>query len=305
LQDTADLRFEADGPERERARVRGETKALLGKFLFGIDSGDLAEVVGHRLRDRHETVAHAESCTGGGLAAWIASIPGASAYLLEGAVVYANDAKVRTCAVDPAVLERHGAVSEPVARQLAEGIKNRAGATWGIGITGIAGPDGGTPDKPVGTVHFGVAGFPRHRARAGAVLGDRARAPTPRRRLGAPTSRKASADRFPEVDEGLAEVGDRDRRRPIPMRSAARACRSLRALAGTERQTSPPVAADDSSLPFSAWPLAKVSHEARPLPRRAAPSHRCRRSARRISRRATACRDVPKSLGSARHRRVR
>ena len=102
-------------------------------------------------------------------------MPGASSYLLEGAVVYANDAKVRTCAVDPAVLERDGAVSEAVARQLAEGIRNRASATWGIGITGIAGPDGGTPDKPVGTVHFGVAGpegtehtlvrFPGDRAR--------------------------------------------------------------------------------------------------------------------------------------------
>lgn len=169
------LRFEADVPERERERVLTETKALLGKFLFGVDTGDLAEVVGHRLRDRKETVALAESCTGGGLAGWLASIPGASTYLLEGAVVYANEAKVRTCAVDPAVLELHGAVSEPVARQLAEGIRTRAGATWGIGITGIAGPDGGTPDKPVGTVHFGVAGpdgtehalvrFPGDRAR--------------------------------------------------------------------------------------------------------------------------------------------
>jgi nicotinamide-nucleotide amidase len=169
------LRFEADVPERERERVLAQARSLFGKFLFGIDTGDLAEVVGHRLRDRHETVAVAESCTGGGLAGWLSSIPGASAYLLEGAVVYANEAKVRTCAVDPAVLERHGAVSEPVARQLAEGIRNRAGATWGIGITGIAGPDGGTPDKPVGTVHFGVAGpegtehslvrFPGDRAR--------------------------------------------------------------------------------------------------------------------------------------------
>ncbi len=152
------LRFEPDVPAPERERVLSETKALFGKFLFGVDSGDIAEVVGHLLRDRHETVALAESCTGGGVAAWLASIPGASAYLLEGAVVYANDAKVRTCAVDPAVLERHGAVSEPVARQLAAGIRGRAGATWGVGITGIAGPDGGTPDKPVGTVHFGVAG---------------------------------------------------------------------------------------------------------------------------------------------------
>jgi nicotinamide-nucleotide amidase len=169
------LRFEPEVPERERQRVLDETKALLGKFLFGVDSGDLAEVVGRRLRDRRETVALAESCTGGGLAAWIAAVPGASSYLLEGAVVYANEAKVRTCAVDPAVLERHGAVSEPVARQLAEGIRNRAGATWGVGITGIAGPDGGTADKPVGTVHFSVAGpdgtehtlvrFPGDRAR--------------------------------------------------------------------------------------------------------------------------------------------
>ena len=169
------LRFEADVPESERERVLTEAKALLGKFLFGVDSGDLAEVVGHRLRDRRETVALAESCTGGALEAWLASMPVASAYLLEGAVVYANDAKVRTCAVDPDVLERHGAVSEPVARQLADGIRTRAGATWGIGITGIAGPDGGTPDKPVGTVHFGIAGPDGTEHALVRFLGDRAR----------------------------------------------------------------------------------------------------------------------------------
>jgi nicotinamide-nucleotide amidase len=152
------LRFEPDVPEHERARVLAQATALVGKFLFGVDSGDLAEVLGQRLRARGETVAFAESCTGGGLAAWMASVPGASDYLTESAVVYANDAKVRTCGVDPAVLAAHGAVSEPVARQLAEGIRSRAGATWGVGVTGIAGPGGGTPDKPVGTVHFGVSG---------------------------------------------------------------------------------------------------------------------------------------------------
>jgi nicotinamide-nucleotide amidase len=132
--------------------------AVLGDRVFSVDGGSLEEVVGQRLRDRGETVATAESCTAGRLAAAITRVPGASAWFLEGAVVYANDAKVRTCGVDPVLLEAHGAVSEPVARALAEGIRRRAGATWGLSTTGVAGPSGGTPDKPVGTVHIAVAG---------------------------------------------------------------------------------------------------------------------------------------------------
>ena len=135
-----------------------EVVQAIGRGVYSVDGGDLAQVVGGILADRGETIALAESCTAGQVSAWIASVPGSSRYLLEGAVVYANEAKVRTCGVTHAVLQEHGAVSEPVARQLALGIRARAQATWGIGITGIAGPGGGTEDKPVGTVHIAVAG---------------------------------------------------------------------------------------------------------------------------------------------------
>ncbi len=152
------LRFDPDLPADEREATVAAARDRIGWRAFGIDSGDLADVTGHALGARGDTLALAESCTAGRLAAWVASIPGASAWLLEGAVVYSNAAKVRTCGVQQDTLDQHGAVSEAVARQLASGIRQRAGATWGIGITGIAGPGGGTPDKPVGTVHIALAG---------------------------------------------------------------------------------------------------------------------------------------------------
>ncbi len=135
-----------------------EVRSRLGDVIFGVDCGPLAEVVGQHLRRRGETVATAESCTAGRIAAALGAIPGASDYLLGGAVVYSNAEKVRQCGVDPDLLAAHGAVSEPVARALAEGIRARVGSTWGIGVTGIAGPSGGSPEKPVGTVHLAVAG---------------------------------------------------------------------------------------------------------------------------------------------------
>ena len=135
-----------------------EALGLIGPRAYGVDSEDLAHVVGQRLVARGETLSLAESCTAGKVAAWVGSVPGASRYLLEGAVVYSNAAKIRTCGVNPVLFETVGAVSEQVACQLAEGMRDRAASTWGIGITGIAGPDGGTPDKPVGTVHMAVAG---------------------------------------------------------------------------------------------------------------------------------------------------
>lgn len=128
--------------------------------LFGHadpEGGDLAQVVGRALLAREATLALAESCTGGLLAAELTALPGASAWFLEGAVTYSNAAKIRQLGVDAAVLEQHGAVSEPVARQMAEGIRTRSGATYALSITGIAGPSGGTPDKPVGTVHIALA----------------------------------------------------------------------------------------------------------------------------------------------------
>jgi nicotinamide-nucleotide amidase len=108
------------------------------------------------LTDRGQSVAVAESCTGGRISAALTARPGASAFFLEGACVYSNAAKMRTCGVSKESLAAHGAVSEAVARQLAVGIRERAQSTYGIGVTGIAGPSGGRPDKPVGTVHIGL-----------------------------------------------------------------------------------------------------------------------------------------------------
>lgn len=145
-------------PGIDAAPLVEEARARLGDVVFGVDTGPLAEVVGARLRARGETVAVAESCTGGRLAAAITGVPGASDYFLGGALVYSNAEKVRQCGVDPDAMAEHGAVSEVVARQLAEGVAARVGSTWGIGVTGVAGPGGGSPEKPVGTVHIALSG---------------------------------------------------------------------------------------------------------------------------------------------------
>lgn len=172
------LRFDADVPEERASEVVSATRAALGAAVYGVDSGDLAEVVGRKLGERGETLAVAESCTAGRLAAFVASVPGASAWLLEGAVVYSNAAKTRAVGVPAALIEAHGAVSEEVARALAEGVRARAASTWGIGVTGIAGPGGGTAEKPVGTVHIAVAGPTGTVARKLALAGDRERIQT-------------------------------------------------------------------------------------------------------------------------------
>lgn len=169
------LRFRPDLPPATIEAAVAEVRRRIGWRAFGVDSGDLGEVVGHTLADRGQTVALAESCTAGAVAAWLGQTPGASRYLIEGAVVYANAAKTRTCGVPEAMLLAHGAVSEPVARQLAEGIRSRADTTWGVGITGVAGPGGGSDDKPVGTVHVAIAGPAGTEHRRLRLPGDRAR----------------------------------------------------------------------------------------------------------------------------------
>lgn len=128
------------------------------QLVFGVDSGTLADVVGALLRARGQTIATAESCTAGRIAAALTATAGASDYFVGGAVVYANAEKVRQCGVLPALLAQHGAVSEPVARALAEGIRQRTGADWGLAVTGVAGPGGGSDEKPVGTVYIASAG---------------------------------------------------------------------------------------------------------------------------------------------------
>ena len=134
-------------------------RARHGNTLFSDDGSTIDEQVAGLLKGPPvRTVATAESCTAGLLAARLTERPGSSDYVLGGVVVYSNEAKVEQAGVDPALIERHGAVSPEVAEALATGAVTRFGADLGIGVTGIAGPDGGTPEKPVGTVCFSVAG---------------------------------------------------------------------------------------------------------------------------------------------------
>jgi nicotinamide-nucleotide amidase len=122
------------------------------------DNGDsLEQIVGYYLQMRNATLAVAESCTGGLLAERITSVGGSSRYFLGGAVVYSNNLKTAFADVPAELIEKHGAVSGEVAAALAEGIRKRCGATFGLGITGVAGPTGGTEEKPVGLVFHALA----------------------------------------------------------------------------------------------------------------------------------------------------
>lgn len=132
--------------------------AALGESVFSTDGRSLEVVVGDALRSRGLTLALAESCTGGMVAARLTDVPGSSAYVRGGVVAYSNDVKRDTLNVPPALLEVHGAVSEPVAEAMAVGVRRAMNADLGVSVTGIAGPDGGTDEKPVGTVCFSVAG---------------------------------------------------------------------------------------------------------------------------------------------------
>jgi nicotinamide-nucleotide amidase len=125
---------------------------------YGKDDDTLATVVGRLLTQRGETLSVAESCTGGGLGQKLTDIPGSSAYFWGGVIAYDNRVKLQLLNVDAATLETQGAVSARVAEQMAIGIKTLLGTTWSLSITGIAGPGGGTADKPVGLVYLGLAG---------------------------------------------------------------------------------------------------------------------------------------------------
>jgi nicotinamide-nucleotide amidase len=129
----------------------------LGDAVFGEGPERLEDAVAALLAKRRATIAVAESCTGGLVAAKLVNVPGISEFLLEGVVAYANESKVRTLGVPEDLIRVRGAVSEPVARAMAEGIRSRNRASAGAGITGIAGPGGGTAEKPVGLVWFAVA----------------------------------------------------------------------------------------------------------------------------------------------------
>ncbi len=164
-----ELHILADGDEAAAkahlAARESELVDLFGERVFGFDDDSLEFVIGRFLTSRGETVATAESCTGGLLASRITDVAGSSAYFMGGAVVYTAAAKQDLAGVDAAVIAEHGEVSEPVAIALARGICERFGTTYGVGITGIAGPSGGSEAKPVGTVHIAVAGGRRHEHR--------------------------------------------------------------------------------------------------------------------------------------------
>lgn len=130
----------------------------LGAALFSRDGSTVDDVVARGLVAAGQTVAVAESCTGGGLGARLTARPGSSAYVLGGVIAYADAVKVDLLGVDPDVLARHGAVSAECAEQMAEGARRRLGSDWALSITGVAGPGGGTPEKPVGLVYVGLSG---------------------------------------------------------------------------------------------------------------------------------------------------
>ena len=144
--------------EQLLAPVEQEIRARTGRLCFGENEDDLASVVLQQLRRGGHTLAVAESCTGGGLGAALAAVPGASDVFLGGVIAYANRVKQELLGVSAEQLASHGAVSDSVAQAMAVGVRRATGADWALAITGVAGPSGGTAEKPVGLVHIAVAG---------------------------------------------------------------------------------------------------------------------------------------------------
>ena len=168
----------AETVEQARARIaplEAEIRRRVGDAVYGVGADNsMSQVVLEQLRARGETVCFAESCTGGMIASALVDHAGASDALSESYVTYSNEAKERLLGVRGETLRKFGAVSAECAVEMAEGARRASGATWGVSATGIAGPDGGTDEKPVGTVFVGVAGA-RRRARAGIPLPRRPR----------------------------------------------------------------------------------------------------------------------------------
>lgn len=159
--------------EAALGEVEDRVREVLAEDCYGRDQESLEVVVGRLLLERRLTLSVAESCTGGLLAHRITNVPGASAYFERGVVVYSNQAKEELLDVPPELLAAHGAVSGPVAEAMARGICRKAGTPVGLAITGIAGPDGGSPAKPVGTVYIALAAGEEARSRRFSIGGGR------------------------------------------------------------------------------------------------------------------------------------
>lgn len=156
------LRVTARGKDEKEARVLiapvvDKIKEVIGGFVYGVDVPSIESVVVEKLKERHMTVAFAESCTGGLISKRITDVPGASEVFGFGFCTYANEAKMKILGVKEETLASHGAVSEETASEMAQGALKVSGADIAVAVTGIAGPGGGTPEKPVGLVYMGVA----------------------------------------------------------------------------------------------------------------------------------------------------
>jgi nicotinamide-nucleotide amidase len=147
------------------ARLRKQIRDLLGSYVYAEGDASLEEIVGQLLVAKKQTLALAESCTGGYISHRITRVAGSSAYYLAGAVTYSNEAKMRFLGVKVSTLEKHGAVSRETALEMSQGIRERTGASVSLSVTGIAGPSGGSPEKPVGTVWISISTDDLHEAR--------------------------------------------------------------------------------------------------------------------------------------------
>ena len=154
-------------------RLSGQLEEVLGDSVFSFAGEKMEEVVGLKLSVNGYTLAVAESCTGGLIAQRLTDVAGSSKYFIEGVVAYSNDAKSRTLGVDSALILENGAVSAPVARAMAEGIRKRANTDFGLSVTGIAGPGGGTEEKPVGLVYIALSDEVQTKHRKLQIPGDR------------------------------------------------------------------------------------------------------------------------------------
>src|SRR5262245_3127928 len=154
-------------------RLSGQIEERLGNEVFSFAGETMEEVVGLKLSLGGYTLAVAESCTGGLLAQRITDVPGSSKYFIGGVIAYANEVKTKELDVEPMLLMEHGAVSAPVAEAMAEGVRTRVGTDFGLSITGVAGPGGGTEEKPVGTVFIALADDMKTEHRRLKLPGDR------------------------------------------------------------------------------------------------------------------------------------
>jgi len=161
------------GEEPALGELERAVLGLLGEDFYGQDEETLEGAVGRLLRDRRLTLSVAESCTGGLLSHRITNVPGSSVYFERGVIVYSNRAKEELLGVPGQLIAAHGAVSGPVAEAMARGIRELSGSQLALSITGIAGPDGGTPAKPVGTVFIGLAAAESARSRRFLFSGNR------------------------------------------------------------------------------------------------------------------------------------